>query len=187
MVRRFRMGLRPGEDVPSLRVSKPGVDVDSASDEDLLFSSNLPTIHVLKTGSVVLPNRFSGSWVRVDFDGPLGFVPVVLGGIVAPRFRYRGKQDSGTFRPDENERIIGARRPLGDPIQSLYFPGSGPSGTIVDATCMMPYMNWDDASRDGYRQRRGWEIHTEETHFRARNWYLEEVTLTYHVMNIGAF
>lgn len=65
-------------DFSGIKVSKPGVDVKTASDADLYFNSNQNTFKVVKTGEFILAHVASTELTEASISHGLGYTPAYL-------------------------------------------------------------------------------------------------------------
>lgn len=75
MARRVSMG-KHSDGAFGFRVSKPGIDVDVATDDDLVLDSDWVVENVFASGSLIVPKSASGETTVVDCSG-LSYVPYV--------------------------------------------------------------------------------------------------------------
>lgn len=78
MANRVCLGKRSVGQI-GLFISKPGVDVLTAADADLLFSSSINAMQMIVTGTIAVPNYSQGGNPYATIGYPdLGYIPTVL-------------------------------------------------------------------------------------------------------------
>ena len=85
-VNRALFGEYPDGDI-AVKVSKPGKNVATAADDELIFNSNQNVLKVVGTGSASLDATSGGGWYTYPvITHGLGFLPMVLGSCNSPAF-----------------------------------------------------------------------------------------------------
>lgn len=184
-------------DEPLLRVVKSGADFLTAKADDVIFDSRYPILSVMLSDAVLLAAGTSTTFDYPQWIVDLPFIPVVKAGghnpngnILAPGWWVEQPTSSnpgGGYHAANYYEVTGYAKDENDVVHPASYTGTlgvAVAPNTEHADCVMPYAHLDQYPAG--KNIRGFTIDAFTDRVVFSNNYLTELSVRFHVLNMGA-